>query len=437
MLKEAFQRFKSIDHYAVLFSGLTLVFTSCAQKDEIIPPPLTAKDKIIFFPERVNIEYPILHQIDNEQLIKEDSEKETKAIPGAWTATPSAAAPSGRCAHTAVWTGTQMLVWGGTTAQAYMKTGGRYALSTNTWAAMNTGGSAPDAREGHMAAYASSRMYIWGGYSDPTPTYYNDGKKYNPTNNNWGNFNSSGTPTARSWMTWVTTSSGEVLIWGGIDSTGASINSGAILNTTTDVWTAITTTNAPTARNDHSAVWTGSTMIIWGGYGTSGYLNTGGIYNRSTGTWTTTSTVNAPSPRAGHTAVWTGSRLIIWGGLRYETNHTWTIINSGGVYDPTTDTWTSTNLTNPPVGRYSHSAVWTGTYMLIWGGSGLSPIGAWTWLNSGAYYNPATDTWSETSTTSAPSGRNDHSSVWADSAMIIFGGVNSRTVVNSGGYFTP
>ena len=30
--------------------------------------------------------------------------------------------------------------------------------------------------------------------------------------------------------------------------------------------------------------------------------------------WTTTSTTNAPSPRSSHTAVWTGSEMIVWGG---------------------------------------------------------------------------------------------------------------------------
>src|SRR6476660_899142 len=31
-------------------------------------------------------------------------------------------------------------------------------------------------------------------------------------------------------------------------------------------------------------------------------------------TWTATSTTNAPSARAGHTAVWTGTEMIVWGG---------------------------------------------------------------------------------------------------------------------------
>ena len=32
-----------------------------------------------------------------------------------------------------------------------------------------------------------------------------------------------------------------------------------------DTWTATSTTNAPTARIGHTAVWTGSEMIVWGG----------------------------------------------------------------------------------------------------------------------------------------------------------------------------
>ena len=83
---------------------------------------------------------------------------------------------------------------------------------------------------------------------------------------------------------------------------------------TDNTWTATTTSNAPSARADHTAVWTGSEMIVWGGgiLGTS--FNTGGRYNPSTDSWTATSTTNAPSARGIHTAVWTGSEMIVWGG---------------------------------------------------------------------------------------------------------------------------
>jgi len=98
---------------------------------------------------------------------------------------------------------------------------------------------------------------------------------------------------------------------------------------TDDTWTPTTLTNAPTARSLHTAVWTGSEMIVWGGWGGGPFFNTGGRYNPSTDSWTATSTTNAPSARYGHTAVWTGSEMIVWGGAGDG--------DIGGRYHPSTD----------------------------------------------------------------------------------------------------
>jgi hypothetical protein len=70
-----------------------------------------------------------------------------------------------------------------------------------------------------------------------------------------------------------------------------------------DSWTATTTTDAPSARSGHTAVWTGSEMIVWGGSGGI-YFNTGGRYNPSTDSWTATTTTNAPHcPSQSHGSV--------------------------------------------------------------------------------------------------------------------------------------
>jgi hypothetical protein len=130
---------------------------------------------------------------------------------------------------------------------------------------------------------------------------------------------------------------------------------------TDDTWA--TTTNAPSARYGHTAVWTGSEMIVWGGYDGS-YSNTGGRYNPSTDAWATTSTTNAPSARYSHTAMWTGIEMIVWGGAG-NTGY----VNSGGRYNPGTDSWTATSTTNAPSGREGHTAVWAGSEMIVWGGN--------------------------------------------------------------------
>ncbi|PYJ31882.1 MAG: galactose oxidase, partial [Verrucomicrobia bacterium] len=86
-------------------------------------------------------------------------------------------------------------------------------------------------------------------------------------------------------------------------------------NPGTDSWTATSTTGAPAARLRHTAVWTGTEMIVWGGTDNSSFLNTGGRYNPGTNSWTATSTTSAPAARDFHTAVWTGSEMIVWGGV--------------------------------------------------------------------------------------------------------------------------
>jgi N-acetylneuraminic acid mutarotase len=78
---------------------------------------------------------------------------------------------------------------------------------------------------------------------------------------------------------------------------------------------ATSTNNAPSDRTEHTAVWSGGEMIVWGGFGPSGVTKTGGRYNPDTNSWTGTSRTHAPLARSGHTAVWTGSEMIVWGGV--------------------------------------------------------------------------------------------------------------------------
>jgi N-acetylneuraminic acid mutarotase len=107
-------------------------------------------------------------------------------------------------------------------------------------------------------------------------------------------------------------------------------------------------------------------MIVWGGRYGSVSLNTGGRYNLSTNSWTATSTDGAPSRRTDHTAVWTGSQMIVWGGNTPGSPPYF--VNTGGSYDPSIDRWQSTSTTNVPSARTKHTAVWTGGQMIVWGG---------------------------------------------------------------------
>src|SRR5947207_15285165 len=62
------------------------------------------------------------------------------------------------------------------------------------------------------------------------------------------------------------------------DNSDAFVNTGGRYDSCTDSWTDTSTANVPSARQLHTAVWTGSEMIVWGGFGIISYLNTGGRY---------------------------------------------------------------------------------------------------------------------------------------------------------------
>ena len=123
-------------------------------------------------------------------------------------------------------------------------------------------------------------------------------------------------------------------------------------------------------------------MIIWG----SG--NTGGRYDPTTDSWSATSLNGVPSGRAAHTAVWTGTEMIVWGGFNNGN-----LIRTGGRYNPSTDSWTSTSITNAPAARGSHTAVWSDSEMIIWGGCTAVGFGCTNFANTGGRYNPSTDSW--------------------------------------------
>ena len=65
---------------------------------------------------------------------------------------------------------------------------------------------------------------------------------------------------------------------------------------TPDTWTPTNVPHAPPGRSDHTAVWTGTEMIVWGGAARSGFVNTGGRYNPVTDSWTKLAQPTRPLP---------------------------------------------------------------------------------------------------------------------------------------------
>jgi N-acetylneuraminic acid mutarotase len=253
---------------------------------------------------------------------------------------------------TAVWTGTEMITWGGCTGTHEFCTtsaGGRYNPATDSWTATQLTG-APGPRRRHGALWTGSEMIVWGGCTESSignqncNIILNDGGRYDPVSDSWQLMTTAGAPAGRTFPEMVWTDD-EAIVWSG----SAEVSPGGRYNPSANTWQGISTTNAPAGRMA-SLVWTGSEMIAWAGC--TGYPdcttaeNSGGRYDPSTNTWQGISTAAAPASGWGHRAVWTGSEMFVWGG--YDGS---VYTNSGGRYNPVGDTWTPVNTTNAPTGR--------------------------------------------------------------------------------------
>lgn len=165
---------------------------------------------------------------------------------------------------------------GGAGGDNYLNSGAKYYPLTDTWVTITTT-DAPYKRYLHTAVWTGDEMIIWGGY---TPVAINTGAKYNPISDTWTAITTTNVPEGRYYHTAVWTGD-EMIVWGG--NIGASVftDTGGKYNPLTDSWSSVTSRYAPTRRYYHTAVWTGTKMIIWGGQGqdyTGPILNSGGRY---------------------------------------------------------------------------------------------------------------------------------------------------------------
>lgn len=322
-----------------------------------------------------------------------------------WTRMDVIQRPVVRTEHVGVWAGTELIVWGGGLGPSAFpnatNAGARFDLVTGLWTPMS-GTDAPASRMRGVGVWTGTQLLVWGGHS--STTLHDSGGRYTLGTDSWAGTSFANAPEARRRATGVWTGT-QMLVWGGENTTASSggtrLQTGGRYNPSSDVWTAISTTNAPTGRLDHSAVWTGSRMLVWGG-ADSGRTNTGGAYDPSSDSWTELSLVDAPVARNRHAAVWTGSRMLVYGGDGAGASGT------GGSYDPASNSWAAIKSDGAPA-LTAPLAVWTGTQLLLHGAGG------------GGAYDPATDAWSTIPLTSLPSGTAVGSSVWTGTEWLIFG----------------
>jgi N-acetylneuraminic acid mutarotase len=364
-----------------------------------------------------------------------------------WLAVNEKEAPAAREHHSAIWTGSEMIVWGGRNDTTTFTDGGRYNPATDRWSPMSNVG-APRVHS-HTALWTGSKMVVWGGYleENESSSWQYKGAVYDPATDKWesiaapaewreadGNsFNLNPRQTA------VFTGS-KLLVWGGSSNSGEPY--GGQYDLEKKVWQPITTENAPQRLAGHSALWTGHHMIIWGGYegthNSNRRLTRGGaLYDPEKNIWIKLPDDEAaPLARADHQAIWTGEQMVIFGGG--GTGAGASLNATGGMLpvapDGAVGKWQSLK-SELAVDRLGHTAVWNGEEMLIHGGKSFRLT---TFYGEVLGFNPANRSFRGTSSEFAPTPRWHHTAVWTGSSLILWGGAATRgSYLSSGAIYYP
>ena len=284
------------------------------------------------------------------------------------------APPVVRARAVSVWTGRELVYWGGDThfAGQHHADGASFDPIAGTWHEV-----APSPLAGRSSAgavWTGTEVIVWGGWADEP---FSDGAAYTPETNTWRTLPegplSGRDPVAVVWT------GGEVIVWGNASRAEAD-TSGAAYDPASDRWRTIA--QAPLALNEASAVWTGREMLIYGALldhnnSSDTRYARGLAYEPAADSWRLLPDFPL-SPQAS-TAVWSGQHLLVWD---YEFN--------AGTYDPVTDRWRE--LPGPPFRFYecypASTALPNATFAWSCGQAALFDVGSELWQEVGVQRQP-------------------------------------------------
>ncbi|HYJ10823.1 MAG TPA: kelch repeat-containing protein [Polyangiaceae bacterium] len=221
----------------------------------------------------------------------------------------------------------------------------------------------------------------------------------------------------------------KVFVWGGNNSSGTELNTGAVYDPDANTWSAVGSGGTPpSARVLATAVWTGSVMVVWGGgdADSDNDYNTGSRYDPATDTWAVMSTVGAPTGRRAAYGFWTGSRVLFYSGF----DQNGTPLSGAYLYDPANNTWWNGDTDGRPNGRNDPTTSWNGTLLTVYGGRIGSNYYSDTYL-----YELATDDWDDGA--NGPSNRAAAFGGWDGSYHLVWSGYSANSQRSDGKLYDP
>ena len=206
------------------------------------------------------------------------------------------------------------------------------------------------------AVWTGSELVYWGGESEYGDEVHGDGAAFDPATGGWRAL-AAGPLSPRSGAVAVWTGT-EVLVWGGDREAGAD---GAAYDPIRDEWRTLSDSPLD-ASVPVGAVWTGTEMIVWGSASRAASAVDGAAYDPHEDRWREL----PPAPFALNeaTLAWTGDEMIVIGARLDGNNWSDTEHARGAAFDPATSEWRV--LPPYPFSPQASTAVWTGRELVVW-----------------------------------------------------------------------
>jgi hypothetical protein len=232
---------------------------------------------------------------------------------------------------------------------------------------------------------------------------------------------------AREFNAQVPVSGGKILTIGGADNSANILASAELYNSSTGKW-ALTGSMAEAREHFPAVVLKGGKVLVSGGLTTSNIvLASAEIYDPNTGVWTSAGFLSVA--RVAHTATLLSSgKVLVSGGCTDDLCSTFTAVSE--LYDPTSNTWSTTGSLNTARAFHTAVALKTGKVLAIGGSTGTGTS------TSCELYDSTKGTWTNAASTTTARYLNA-TTLLKDGKVLVTGGDASRFPVNSAELYDP
>jgi N-acetylneuraminic acid mutarotase len=240
----------------------------------------------------------------------------------------------------------------------------RYDPLTNAWQKLNNlPAGLLTAKDRPTFLWTGTELLVWGGNGA------NDGYRFNPTTNSWTTMSTTNAPVPRNFYLSCLTGT-ELVIWGGSDAgTGTPLSTGARYNLASNTWSAMTNTNAPAFLNGANAIIDGTAMYVYGGANGFTYSNKMNKYDLVANTWTQNTPGGTSVPvRTGAGMMSSNGYIYVYGGTYTPQFSITQFLFDGYVYNTTTNSW-SANVGSGVPNYLSSTNIQRGNKVYSFGGT--------------------------------------------------------------------